>query len=313
MATARTMYQGGRGADGAAPAGDTFVWVSLRDPSPGELSSVQHEFALAGPLVDDRDTSANRPVLEVSGELVFAEVKTIRWVTAEEAVRLGKVQVVLGDGFVVSVDRNERAVERVSQDLQADAELAGAGPAAVLACVLDHAVEGYGPVLGALNDAVDEAAEAVFSAGRSRPTERLYHLARQVLEFRRAAAPLAEMLDRLATELPAPPGDRFRRRFRQQRPHLQHLVDGADALGNLLANALQAYLAEVSVRQNTDMRRISAWAAIWAVPTLVAGIYGMNFRHMPELSWRFGYPLVLVVMVVICLGLYRAFRHYGWL
>ena len=121
------------------------------------------------------------------------------------------------------------------------------------------------------------------------------------------------MLDRLATELPGPTGDRFRRHFRQQGAHLQHLVDGADALGNLLANALQAYLAEVSVRQNTDMRRISAWAAIWAVPTLLAGIYGMNFRHMPELSWRFGYPLVLVVMVAICLGLYRAFRHYGWL
>ena len=99
----------------------------------------------------------------------------------------------------------------------------------------------------------------------------------------------------------------------QRGAHLQHLVDGADALGNLLANALQAYLAEVSVRQNTDMRRISAWAAIWAVPTLLAGIYGMNFRHMPELSWRFGYPLVLVGMVAICLGLYRAFRHYGWL
>ena len=313
MATARTTYQDGRGAEGAAPAGHTFVWVSLHDPSPEELASVQHEFGLPGPLVGDPDTSANRPALEVSGELVFAEVKTIRWVAAEEAVRLGKVQLVLGDGFVVSVDRDERAVERVSQDLRGDAELAGAGPAAVLTCVLDHAVEGYGPVLGALNDAVDEAAEAVFSAGRSRPTERLYHLARQVLEFRRAAAPLAEMLDRLATESPAPTGDRFRRHFRQQGAHLQHLVDGADALGNLLANALQAYLAEVSVRQNTDMRRISAWAAIWAVPTLLAGIYGMNFRHMPELSWRFGYPLVLVVMVAICLGLYRAFRHYGWL
>ena len=313
MATARTTYQGGRGADGAAPAGQTFVWVSLRDPSPEELASVQHEFALPRPLVDDPDASANRPALEVSGELVFAEVKTVRWVAAEEAVRLGKVQLVLGDGFVVSVDRDERAVERVSQDLRVDAELAGAGPEAVLTRVLDHAVEGYGSVLGALNDAVDEAAEAVFSAGRSRPTERLYHLARQVLEFRRAAAPLAGMLDRLATESPAPTGDRFREHFRQQRPHLQHLVDGADALGNLLANALQAYLAEVSVRQNTDMRRISAWAAIWAIPTLVAGIYGMNFRHMPELSWRFGYPLALVAMVVICLGLYRAFRHYGWL
>ena len=94
---------------------------------------------------------------------------------------------------------------------------------------------------------------------------------------------------------------------------MEHLVDGADALGALLANALQAYLAEVSVRQNNDMRRISAWAAIWAVPTLLAGIYGMNFRYMLELGWRFSYPVVLVAMVVICLGLYRAFRRNGWL
>jgi magnesium transporter len=105
------------------------------------------------------------------------------------------------------------------------------------------------------------SAQPVFSTVRSRPTERFYHLARQAVEFRRAAAPLAEMLDRLPTELPTPAGDRFRRHFRQRRPHLQHLVDGADALGSLLANALQAHLAEVSVRQNTDMHRMSAWAA----------------------------------------------------
>ena len=313
MATARTIYQDGRDADGAAPAAHTFVWVSLRDPSPEELASVQHEFGLPGPLVDDPDTPGKRPVLEISGELVFAEIKTIRWVAAEEAVQLGKVQLVLGDGFVLTVDPDERAAERVSQELRADAELVSAGPAAVLTVALNHAVEGYGPVLSVLNDAVDEAAEAVFSAGRSRAAVRLYHLARQVLEFRRAAAPLAEMLDRLGTELPAPTGDRFRRHLRQQRRHLEHLVDGADALGTLLANALQAYLAEVSVRQNNDMRRISAWAGIWAVPTLLAGIYGMNFRYMLELGWRFGYPLTLVVMVVICLVLYRAFRHNGWL
>jgi magnesium transporter len=244
---------------------------------------------------------------------VFAEIKTIRWVAAEEVVQLGKVQLVLGDSFVLTVDPDERAVERVSQDLRADAELAGAGPAAVLTVALNHAVEGYGPVLSVLNDAVDEAVEAVVSGGRSRPAVRLYHLARQVLEFRRAAAPLAEMLDRLATESPAPTGDHFRRHLRQQHAYLEHLVDEADALGTLLANALQAYLAEESVRQGNDMRRISAWAAIWAVPTLLAGIYGMNFRYMIELGWRFGYPLILVVMVVICVGLYRAFQRYGWL
>jgi magnesium transporter len=244
---------------------------------------------------------------------VFAEIKTIKWMAAEEAVQLGKVQLVLGDGFVLTVDPDERAVERVSRDLRADAELADAGPTAVLMCVLNHAVEGYGPVLSALNDAVDEAVDAVFSAGRSQAAVRLYYLARQVLEFRRAAAPLAEMLDRLATELPATAADRFRRHLRQQSSHMEHLADGADTLGTLLANALQAHLAEVSVRQNNDMRRISAWAAIWAVPTLLAGIYGMNFQYMHELGWRFSYPLVLVVMVVLCLVLYRVFRRYGWL
>ncbi|HWJ52264.1 MAG TPA: CorA family divalent cation transporter [Propionibacteriaceae bacterium] len=313
MATARTIYQDRRGADGPASAGHTFVWVCLRDPSPEELASVQLEFGLPDPLGDDSDTSGKPLVLEVSGELVFAEIKTIQWMAAEEAVQLGKVQLVLGNGFVLTVDPDERAAERVRRDLGADAELADAGPTAVLMCVLKHAVEGYEAVLSVLNDAVDEAVEAVFSDAQSRAAVRLYQLARQVLEFRRAAAPLAEMLDRLATELPATTGDRFRRHFRQQSSHLEHLVDGADTLGTLLANALQAHLAEVSVRQNNDMRRISAWAAIWAVPTLLAGIYGMNFGYMLELGWRFSYPLVLVVMVVLCLALYRAFRRYGWL
>jgi magnesium transporter len=201
----------------------------------------------------------------------------------------------------------------VRQDLRADPELVGAGPAAVLSSLLDHAIDGYGPVLSALNDAVDEVAKAVFSPTRARPTERIYQLARQALEFRQATAPQAEMVDRLATGSPAPTGERLRRRFRQQRAHLQRLVNGADVLGNLLANLLQANLTQVSVRQYDDMRRISAWAGIWAVLILLTSIYGMNFRHMPELNSRFGYPLVLVTMVVICLTLYRALRRSGWL
>jgi hypothetical protein len=133
------------------------------------------------------------------------------------------------------------------------------------------------------------------------------------LELRRAMAPLSELLDRLTTQPQAPTGDRLSKRYREQRAHLQHLVEGAAGLGDRLSNVLQANLTLESVRQNDDMRQISAWVAIWAVPTLLAGIYGMNFRHMPELECSFGYPLVLVVMVVVCLGLYRAFRRSGWL
>jgi magnesium transporter len=313
MASARTTYRDGRDGDGAAAAADPFVWVSLRDPSPDELAAVQAEFGLAARLVDDLAAPARRPVLELTGELLFAVVKTTTWVAAEEAVRLGEVQLVLGDGFVVSVDRDGAVLERVRQDLDDDPELVGAGLAAVLPCVVDHAAESYGPVLGALNDAVEEVEEAVFSPAGSRPTERIYRLSRQVLEFRRAVAPLTEMLDRLAADSSTATGERLRQRYRELRAHLLHLVELADGLGTLLANVLQANLTEISVRQNDDMRRISAWVAIWAVPTLLAGIYGMNFRHLPELEWAFGYPVVLAVMVLICLGLYRGFRRSGWL
>jgi magnesium transporter len=313
MASARTTYRDGQDGDGAAAAADPFVWVSLRDPSTDELAAVQAEFGLPAPLVDGLAAAARRPVLEVTGELLFAVVKTTTWVAAEEAVRLGEVQLVLGDGFVVSVDRDGAVLERVRQDLDDDPELVGAGLAAVLPCVVDHAAESYGPVLGALNNAVEEVEEAVFSSAGSRPTERIYRLSRQVLEFRRAVAPLTEMLDRLAADSSTATGERLRQRYRELRAHLLHLVELADGLGNLLANVLQANLTEISVRQNDDMRRISAWVAIWAVPTLLAGIYGMNFRHLPELEWAFGYPVVLAVMVLICLGLYRGFRRSGWL
>jgi magnesium transporter len=219
MASARTTYQDRQGGDGAAAA-DPFVWVSLRDPSPEELAAVQREFGLPAPLMDGLATAAPRPVLELTGQLLFAVVKTTTWVAAEEVVRLGEVQLVLGDGFVVSVDRDGAVLEHVRQDLEDDPELAGAGLAAVLPCLVDHAAEGYGPVLGALNNAVEEVEEAVFSPARARPTERIYQLSRQLLEFRRAVAPLTEMLDRLAAGSTTAAGERLKQRYRERRAHL---------------------------------------------------------------------------------------------
>jgi magnesium transporter len=313
MASARTTYQHGPDADAAAPPGHEFVWVSLRDPSPEELAAVQAEFDLPGPLVDGLGVAAKRPVLEVVDELLYAAVKTATWLADEELVSLGQVQLVLGEHFAVSVDRDTAILEAVCQDLRADPDLVGAGPAAVLPCLVGHAVDGYGPVLGALNDAVEEIEEAVFSPAVARPTERIYKLSRQVLQLRRAMVPLSEMLDRLASEPFTSTGERLRQRFREQRAHLLHQAEEVDGLGGSLSNALQANLTEVSVRQNDDMRQISAWVAIWAVPTLIAGIYGMNFRNLPELAWSFGYPLALALMVTICLVLYRGFRRNGWL
>jgi magnesium transporter len=170
MASARTTHQGRRGTDGAAPPGHPFVWVSLRDPSPEELAAVQREFGLPGPLVDRLGTTAKRSALEVVGELLVVVVKTATWVAPAEAIRLVEVQLVLGDGFAVTVDGDAALLQRVRQDLQTDPELAGAGAAALLPCVVDHAVAGYGPVLAALNDAVEEVAEDVFSPTGTRQT-----------------------------------------------------------------------------------------------------------------------------------------------
>jgi Mg2+ and Co2+ transporter CorA len=172
MASARTTYQGGLVADGAAPPGHPFVWVSLRDPSPEELAAVQREFGLPGPLVDRLGTTAKRSALEVVDELLLVVVKTATWVAPAQAIRLVEVQLVLADGFVITVDGDAALLERVRKDLQTDPELAGAGPAALLPCVVDHAVEGYGPVLAALNDAVEEVAEDVFSPTGTRQTKR---------------------------------------------------------------------------------------------------------------------------------------------
>jgi magnesium transporter len=149
MASVRTTYPDRQRTQGAGPAGHRFVWVSLRDPDPQELAAVQAEFGLPASVVQDLPITAKRPALEVQGELLVAVVKTASWVAAEELVRLGAVQLVLADGFVVSVDRDTAVPSRVRQDLQADPELAGAGPAAVLPSVADHAVEGYGRVLSA--------------------------------------------------------------------------------------------------------------------------------------------------------------------
>lgn len=313
MASERTSYRDGHGDDRGGPSEYRFVWVSLHDPGREELASVQHEFALPEPVVTELSSTATRPSLEVVGQLLVAAVITASWVPAEEAVRLGNIRLVLGERFVISVDDDATVLEQVRHDLQADLELSGAGPAASLPCVVDQAVKGFGPVLAAINIAVEEVEDAVFNPGRLRPTERIYNLSRQVLALRRVMGPLIEMLDRLADESPTPAGEQLRRRFREQRAHLQHLIETADGVGDLLSNMLQAHLTQVSVHQNDDMRRISAWVAIWAVPTLLAGIYGMNFRHIPELDWRFGYPLVVVAMLVICLALHQGFRRTGWL
>jgi magnesium transporter len=182
-----------------------------------------------------------------------------------------------------------------------------------LHAILDLVVDDYQPAIEGLETDIDEVEEQHFSGHRTNPAERIYRLQREVLAFRKATAPLVDPIDRLAKGHYHVIHPEIRDYFRDVSDHLIRARDQLDALRDLLSGSLQANLAQVGVRQNEDMRRISAWVAIIAVPTAIAGIYGMNFRHMPELKWELGYPFAVGLMLVICATLYRYFKKVGWL
>jgi magnesium transporter len=184
----------------------------------------------------------------------------------------------------------------------------------VLHAIVDKVVDDYGPAIAGLQEDIEQVEEEVFSPeARINAAERIYRLNREVLQFNRATGSLMEPIDRLAAgryELIHP---EVRAYFRDVNDHLVRVHDQLEGFRELLTGVLQANLAQVGVRQNEDIRKISAWVAIVAVPTAIAGIYGMNFEHMPELGWSYGYPLVLAVIVILCAGLYRYFKKVGWL
>jgi magnesium transporter len=198
--------------------------------------------------------------------------------------------------------------------MEARPDLVALGPAAVLYGVVDRVVDDYVPVITGLDDDIREVELQVFSdADHANPVERIYKLKREVLEMQQATTPLLEPLQQLSTRaLPWVAAD-TREYFRDVDDHLRRVKEQVDTFSELLTSVLEANLTRVSVRQNEDMRKISAWVAIAAVPTMVAGIYGMNFEHMPELDKTWGYPAVLALIAIACGLLYRAFRRSGWL
>jgi magnesium transporter len=291
-----------------------FVWIGLHEPTEEEFESVRKEFNLHDLAVEDAIKAHQRAKLEVYGDSVFVVLKPASYDKDTEELELGEVMLFIGDGFVVSVRHGSLSqLGEVRHRLERNPELLRCGTGAVLHAVLDRVVDDYAPVILALDSDIQEVETLLFSPGGGNPAERIYKLMREVLEFHRGIGPLVDPLDRLAHgKIPFVHED-LTPYFRDVYDHLLRGVDQVSAFRDLLASILDANLTQVSVRQNEDMRKISAWVAIAAVPTMIAGIYGMNFEHMPELKWTFGYPLVLVVIAVACLGLYRAFRRNGWL
>jgi len=291
-----------------------FVWIGLYEPSEEEFDAIQREFDLHELAVEDAIHAHQRPKLEVYGHTLFVVLKTARYVDPDEVVQLGEILAFLGEDFVITVRHGvASSLEGVRERLESDPEHLKRGPGAVLHAIVDQVVDDYAPAVEGLGEDIEQVEDEVFSPARTNPSERIYKLKREVLEFNRAVAPLTEPVDRLARgryELIHP---EVRTYFRDVNDHLVRVHEQVEGYRELLTSVLAANLTQVSVRQNDDMRKISAWVAIAAVPTMIAGIYGMNFEHMPELRWTFGYPLVLGVMLLACVGLYRNFKRVGWL
>jgi magnesium transporter len=310
--------------------GRSFCWIGLLRPTTEEIRSVAEEFSLHGLAVEDTITAHQRPKLERYGDVLFVVLRPARYVDRDEAVEIGEVHLFLGPDFVITVRHAEEPdLGQVRQRLEHEPALLNDGPYAVLYAVLDKIVDDYGPVLDGLQDDIDEIEVQVFG-GDPGVSKRIYQLSREVIEFQRAVEPLADVFDNLRAKLKEQAGEsdlELRRALRDVADHATRVLERIEAFRQLLTNILQVNAALVGQRQNEEMarmtqagfdqneqvKRISSWAAIFFAPSLIAGIYGMNFDHMPELHWALGYPFAVLLMVLGMLALYLLFKRRGWL
>src|SRR3954447_7223807 len=281
-----------------------FVWIGLHEPTEAQLTDIAREFGLHPLAVEDAVNARQRPKLEVYDGMMFAVFKTVRYVPhesvteASQIVETGEVMLFVGEHFVVTVRHGDHGdLRMLRRRLEEDRELLCTGPMAVLYTVADRIVDDYVAVAEAVQDDVDEIERSVLSPERTREIERIYQLKREVLELKHAVDPLEQPMRMLVQQFSKGRGS-LKAYFRDVEDHLTRVRDQISSYDELLTSILQVAFAQVQSHENEGMRKISSWVAIAAVPTMVAGIYGMNFDHMPELHWRFGYPLVLAAMAL---------------
>src|SRR3954447_2144421 len=297
-----------------------FVWLGLYEPSEEELGAIAARYGLHPLAVEDAVYAHQRPKLDHYDEGIFMVLKTATYVEHEhltatsEVVDTGEIMVFLGANYVITVRHGHHGgLGELRRRLEAQRELLCLGPAAVLYAVADHVVDDFVDVAAAVEDDVDELEASVFSSDRTDDIPRLYQLKRELMSLRKAVSPLEIPLQKLANRQVEVVPDAMRSYFRDVEDHAIRVRDQVGGLDELLTSILQASLARTSQADNEDMRKTSAWAGIIAVPTAIAGIYGMNFRFMPELDWRWGYPAVWLVILVVCGLLYRGFKRNNWL
>jgi magnesium transporter len=300
--------------------GEGFVWIGLHRPDAEQITGIADAFELHELAVEDAVQAHQRPKLERYDDTLFMVLKPVCYVghaqptTAHEIVKTGELMVFVGTDFVITVRHGEHSsLSNVRRRLEADPEQLALGPAAVLHAVADHVVDKYLDVTESIEDDIEEMEREVFTPRSVMDAEQIYVMKREVLELRRAVVPLAGPLRKLTEGYSSLVPHEVRSYFRDVDDHLSTVTERVAGFNELLSSLVDAVLAKTTMRQNNDMRRITSYAAIITVPTMIAGIYGMNFDFMPELHWEYGYPAVLLVIATICITLFRVFRRNQWL
>ena len=313
-----------------AEDGRSFAWIGMLRPDSTEIEAVAREFGLHELAVEDTVNQHQRPKMERYGETTFVVLRPARYVDSVEVIKLGELHLFLGPEFAITVRHaDEPDLAQVRKTLEDDPDLLAHGPFAVLWAVLDRVVDDYVPVLQGLQDDIDQIEEQVFG-GDSAVSKRIYQLTREVIAFHRAVEPLRDIFAQLRGWFGKNGGNtdvELRRRMRDVEDHYMRVLERVENDRALLTNLVNVQATLVAQRQNDEMarmteagyeqneqvKRVSSWAAIAFAPTLVAGIYGMNFDHMPELHWTLGYPFSIVLMFAAATRLWALFKRNGWL
>jgi magnesium transporter len=299
---------------------EAFVWIGLHEPDEHQMQVVADVFGLHELAVEDAVHAYQRPKLERYDKTLFLVLKTVNYVEhesvtkASEIVETGEIMVFAGPDFVVTVRHGEHSgLADVRKRMDASPAVMKLGPYAIMHAIAGHVVDSYLDVADHIETDIDAIQEEIFSPRKRTNIECIYLLKREVVELRRAVSPLTVALQRTTTDHSDLVSVEVRRYMRDVLDHNIAASDRISSYDDLLSSLVNAALGKVAMQQNVDMRKISAWVAMAAVPTMVAGIYGMNFDHMPELHWAWGYPAALGFMLAVCLFLYRTFRRNEWL
>ena len=293
---------------------ETFVWVALHEASPEELTTMQHEFGLHELAVEDASRGHQRPKIEEYGDSLFVVVKTVE--CRDGDVVLGEVDIFVGQNYVLSSRDGQSTKGFLGVRARAEREphMLRKGPAFVLYALMDAIVDRYFPVLEMLETELEKIEELIFSQGKQRDNiERLYELKGKVTTVRHAVVPMMEAVGRLyGGRVPSMCLD-TQDYFRDVHDHLHRISASLDTIRDTIATAIQVNLSMTAIEESEVNKRLAAWAAIFAIVTAFAGVWGMNFKFMPELDWKYGYPMALTIMVFVCWILHRRFKRAGWL